>query len=97
MPNATTMELAAFAPDESLVHPCVAHDGSEGGGGLAPPHCFACRLILAPGVLPATAGFDHPQGRPVEMPTLVAETPACPDPAWQAGSARAPPADRAWV
>jgi hypothetical protein len=98
MPDAATLELAAFAlPDGSLPQLCLAYDAAEGGGGLAPPHCFACRLVLAAGVLPASAGFDHPQGRPVGMPVQVAETPVCPDPVWQAGSARAPPADRAWV
>jgi hypothetical protein len=57
MPDASTPELAAFAlPDGSLPQLCLAYGGSEGGGDLAPPHCFACRLVLAPGVLPASAG-----------------------------------------
>jgi hypothetical protein len=62
MPDAATLELAAFAlPDGSLPQLCLAYDDAEGGGGLAPPHCFACRLVLAPASAGVGCRIGHRQ------------------------------------
>lgn len=82
------VDLSAYAmPDGTLPELCLSSDGA----GDDPPHCFACRLVAAPGVLPAAAGSDRPVAEWVVAPAPRADAPVRADAVWRPTAARAPP------
>ena len=91
---ADTIDLAAYAlPDGTLPELCLSSDGGgEGDGHPSPPHCFACRLVAAPGILPADPGFHHPLTTAPAPVAPLADAPVRPSAVAQQNHARAPPA-----
>lgn len=89
---AVTVDLSAYAmPDGTLPELCLGAGEADGG---APPHCFACRLVAMPGVLPAVAAFDRPLAEPMDMPAPRAGVAPREPVAWRPDAARAPPGFR---
>jgi hypothetical protein len=91
LPASDTVDLSAYAmPDGTLPDLCIVAEPA-GDHAAAPPHCFACRLVLAAAVLPGTAAVGRPLGPPVEARFASAATAVPADPDWQPNRARSPP------